>query len=55
MTEEILSKLQNITLIKQLQKMNISHLMLVGSYARNNATNDSDVDLVYEKNNPQQF
>ncbi len=54
-TQEIIKTLKKSTTKAKLKKMGIKHMWLVGSFSRNQQTLDSDVDLVYEKNDPKNF
>ena len=46
--EEIISKLSNKNVIAEIQKYNIKHIWLSGSFARWENNNESDIDIIYE-------
>lgn len=47
-SQEIKKKLSSKEIKKKFNSLGISHLSLFGSYARNEATKDSDLDLIIE-------
>ena len=54
-TKNIQAKLKKTEIQNKLKNMGIKHIEIVGSYSTNKQTTDSDIDLIYEKIDPQNF